>query len=75
MSHIGSGDVVGDSPLMIAIARQNRNHFVPLLESVNVSGSGASEKPNPDVHDMDPDKTVKGDKEVASEAMSEGQPS
>ena len=43
MMFIGSGDVEGDGPISIYIARQNANHFVPLLRSrASVNSSGPS---------------------------------
>eukprot|EP00973_Karenia_brevis_P036162 4986778-Karenia_brevis.AAC.1 len=48
MNHIGSGDVVGHGPLVIAIARQNGNHFVPLLENISVPDNVDGQQPNAD---------------------------
>eukprot|EP00973_Karenia_brevis_P009060 1226267-Karenia_brevis.AAC.1 len=48
MNHIGSGDVVGHGPLMIAVARRTGNDFVPLLEHINVAGSGGGQEANAD---------------------------
>eukprot|EP00973_Karenia_brevis_P039035 5390351-Karenia_brevis.AAC.1 len=50
MNLIGSGDVVGHGPLMIAIARQNGNHFVPFLENINIAGRVDGQQPNADGH-------------------------
>ena len=30
LEYMGNGDVVGDGPVMLNIARENGNHFVPL---------------------------------------------
>eukprot|EP00973_Karenia_brevis_P024556 3386848-Karenia_brevis.AAC.1 len=60
MGQICSGDFVGQGPLMIAIARQNGNHFVPLLENINVAGSEGGQEPNADVHCLDFDSAVNG---------------
>eukprot|EP00973_Karenia_brevis_P057790 8040875-Karenia_brevis.AAC.1 len=75
MNHIGSGDVIGHGPLTIATARQNRNHFVPLLESINCAGNGAGQQPTADVHGMDFDSATEGDEQMAPEAMSDDQSS
>eukprot|EP00973_Karenia_brevis_P013583 1844557-Karenia_brevis.AAC.1 len=60
---------------MIAIARQNGNHFVPLLENINAAGSGAGQQRNADVHSLDFDGAVKSDEQMAPEAMSDDQSS
>eukprot|EP00973_Karenia_brevis_P010588 1434525-Karenia_brevis.AAC.1 len=62
---------------MIAIARQSGNHFVPLLENINVAGSVDGQPPNADGHCgnfdsavMDDDSTIFGDSEESSDSMS-----
>eukprot|EP00973_Karenia_brevis_P017773 2441799-Karenia_brevis.AAC.1 len=77
MNHIGSDDVVGCGPLMIALARQNGNDFVPLLDDINVAGSVDGQQPNADGHFgnsdsavMDDDSAIFGDSQDSSDSMS-----
>eukprot|EP00973_Karenia_brevis_P019478 2672834-Karenia_brevis.AAC.1 len=62
---------------MIAVARQNGNHFAPLLENINGAGSVDGQQPNADGHCgnfdsavMDDDTSIFGDSEDSSNSMS-----